>query len=169
MKKLLPASFLAIAFCFLFQTAAFGQYDTKLGVGLAYSSEVEAIGLHAGATFRVSEQLGIAPSINYYFAEEEAPYFFDTFLALNVDGHFMLVTDPEYHVYALGGLNLTSIGYGEDFPGDEEFQDSETELGLNLGLGGEYHLENFSLFADLKYVISDFDRVVLAAGVRFPI
>ena len=74
----------------------------------------------------------------------------------------MFVLDPQYHIYGIGGLNITTLELiGAD--------DSETELGVNLGIGGEYHLENLSLFGELKYVASDFDQVVLGAGVRFPI
>ncbi len=172
MKKLLSTSFLAIAICFLCQTAAFGQYHgTKLGVGITYGSEIEAVGLRAGATFRVSEDLGIAPNIEFYFLDDEAPFGIDSFIAFNLDGHFMLETDPEYHIYALGGLNITSIGDEDPDPEfDDDFDESETELGLNLGLGGELHLDDFSLFSELKYVIAgDFDRVVLGIGIRFPI
>lgn len=171
MKKLLNTTLLAVAFCLCFQAAAFAQDDVKLGVGVAYDGEVEAAGIQVNATFRVSPRLGIAPNVTFYFPEEEnEAVFFDSYIAFNLDGHFMLATDPEYHVYAIGGLNVTSLGYSDpDPPVDDNFDESETEIGLNLGLGAEYHLDSFSLFGDLKYVIGGLDRVVLAVGARFPI
>lgn len=172
MKKLFTTSFLALIACFMFQTAAFAQNDienVKLGVGVAYDGEIENAGLQANAVFRLSEKFGVSPNITFYFLDDDEGII-DSYIAFNVDGHYMLVTDPDYHVYALGGLNLTSIGF-EDFdpPAGVDYDDSETELGLNLGIGGEYHLEGFSLFSDLKYVIGDLDRVVLAVGARFSI
>ncbi len=166
MKKLLSTSFLIIAICFLTNTASFAQHDTKIGAGIVYGSEVESVGLQIGATFRVSPQLGLAPDISFYFPDDEgSDFYIDNFLAINLNGHYILDADSEYHVYALGGLNITSV----DFAGDNDFDDSETELGLNLGLGGEYHLDDFSLYSELKYVISDFDRLVLALGFRLPL
>ncbi len=166
MKKLITTSFLALALCFTFQTAAIAQHETKIGVGLAYDGEVETAGIQLNATFRVSPRLGIAPSATFYFADEEEAPFFDSYLSFNLDGHYMIALDPQYHVYLLGGLNVLAVSLNDDLGGED---DSETELGLNLGLGGEYHLDNFSIFSDLKYVISDFDRIVLAVGLRFPI
>jgi len=45
---------------------------------------------------------------------------------------------------------------------------SGTELGLNLGLGANFHISNEKIlpFAELKYVISDFDQLVIFAGVK---
>lgn len=168
MKKLLTTSLLALIACFTFQTEALAQHDVKFGVGVAYDDAAETAGIQANATFRVSQKFGIAPSATFYFTDEDEGPYFDSYLALNLDGHYMLVTDPEYHIYALGGLNVTTYDRNDEFF-DNGPDDSETELGLNLGLGGEYHLDNFSLFSDLKYVFGGFDRVVLAVGVRFPI
>lgn len=167
MKKILPATLLALLSCFMFQSTAYAQaHNMKLGIGVAYDGEIETAGLQAIAVFRISEELGIAPNITFYFPDNDETIV-DNYVAFNVDGHYIFSTDTDYHIYAIGGLNLTSVGY--DVPDEITFDDSETELGLNIGIGGEYHLEGFSLYGDLKYVIGDLDRVVLAVGARFPI
>lgn len=164
MKKLLNATAIV---CFIlalsFSSGQAQDHGTKLGLGVVYGSEIEAAGIQGNATFRISPTVAIAPNLSIYFPDDEdAPGFIGTFWTANVDGHFMLDTDPDYHIYALGGLNVATYEYD----GTDE---SESELGLNLGLGSEYHLNNFSLFGELKYVVSDFDQVVLGVGARFPL
>ena len=164
MKKLLSTTLLMFSLLMLSHSVSYAQeHGTKLGVGVLYGSEVETAGIQGNATFRVSPKVAIAPDISIYFPDDDdTPGYIDSFWALNLNGHFMLDTDPDYHIYALGGLNVSTIEY-------EGTDDSESELGLNLGLGSEYHLNNFSLFGELKYVVSDFDQVVLGVGARFPL
>lgn len=120
------------------------------------------MGINVNATFRVSPQIAIAPDISIYFPEDEELPFLDSFWAINLNGHYIFTAENEYHIYGLGGLNLATAE--PSVPGD-----SESELGINLGVGGEYHLENFSLYSELKYVIGEFDQVVIGVGARFPI
>lgn len=165
MKKLLSVSFIVLSLLLVSHSTSFAQNHgpTKLGVGVLYGSEVETVGIQANATFRVSERVAIAPDVSIFFPDDEdTPVFIDSWWAVNLNGHFMLDTDPDYHIYGLGGLNVTTI----EFEGSD---DSESELGLNLGLGGEYHLDGFSLFSELKYIVSDLDQVVLGIGARFPL
>lgn len=165
MKKLLSVSFIVLSLLLVSHSTSFAQNHgpTKLGVGILYGSEVETAGIQANATFRVSPRVAIAPDISIFFPDDEdTPVFIDNWWTANLNGHFMLDVDPDYHIYGLGGLNVTTIG----FEGSDE---SESELGLNLGLGGEYHLNGFSLFSELKYVVSDLDQVVFGVGARFPL
>ena len=59
----------------------------------------------------------------------------------------------------MAGLNFVSV---------KENDSSETEIGLNLGTGGEYALDFGSIFSELKWagVGSDADQYVISAGVR---
>lgn len=164
MKKLLSVSFIVLSLLLVSHSTSLAQqHGTKLGVGVLYGSEIESAGIQGNAVFRVSPRVAIAPDVSIYFPDDEdAPGYIDSFWAVNLNGQFMLDTDPDYHIYALGGLNVSTI----EFEGNDE---SESELGLNLGLGGEYHLDSFSLFTELKYVVSDYDQVVLGVGARFPL
>ena len=163
MKKLLSVAFLSLSLLIVAHSTSFAQQHgpTKLGIGLVYGDEPETAGLQAGATFRISQKVAIAPDITVYFPDEEESGF-ESFVGINLNGHYIFEADPNYHIYGLGGLNITAFETVFD-------SDSEAELGLNLGLGGEYHLDDFSLFSELKYVVSDLDQVVLGVGARFPL
>lgn len=159
MKKLLLTALLAFGLLFATQTSL--QAQTKIGAGLVYGEAAESAGINLNATFRVSPQIEFAPKLNIYFPEEDDTGL-DGFWTANIDGHYIFAAETEYHLYGLGGLNIASA----EIAGIDE---SESELGINLGVGGEYHLEQFSLFSELKYVIGDFDQVVLGVGARFPL
>lgn len=126
-----------------------------------YGDEPESPGLQAGATFRVSPKVEIAPDVTVYFPDEDENGL-ESYVGINFNGHSIFEADNDYHIYALGGLNVTAFEF-------EGADGSDSELGINLGLGGEYHLDNFSLFGELKYVVSDLDQVVLGVGARFPL
>lgn len=64
-------------------------------------------------------------------------------------------------MYGLAGLNITTVS-----PAFTD--DSETEAGINVGIGTEYYLDFLSIYGELKYVLSDFDQLVLGAGARIP-
>jgi hypothetical protein len=44
---------------------------------------------------------------------------------------------------------------------------SDSEIGLNIGIGGETRLDFGSLFGEVKYVLGNWDQLVLTAGLRF--
>jgi len=49
-----------------------------------------------------------------------------------------------------------------------QVNESSTEVGLNIGVGGQYALaEKLKAIATLKYAISSADQLVLSAGVLF--
>lgn len=47
------------------------QEKPKIGVFLAYGTEIENLGIGANAEFTISEKLSISPSIVYYLPKEE--------------------------------------------------------------------------------------------------
>jgi len=70
-------------------------------------------------------------------------------------------------VYGIGGINFSFI----EIEGKGAFSSSadDTEVGLNLGNGAEFDVSFGKVYGELKYIISDFDQLVLDAGVRIPI
>jgi len=74
----------------------------------------------------------------------------------------------EMHLYALAGINfaIVSVPFFNPFTG-QRVSNSATEAGLNLGAGFNYKAsEKLMPFAELKYNISDFDQLILFAGIR---
>lgn len=135
-----------------------GQF--KVGGGVLYGSEVESVGLQLNGTYRFTEEIEGAADLSFFFPGDNSGL--DSFWAINANGHYIFTSDEEFHVYGLAGLNLSTAEFSFN-------NNSNSELGLNLGAGGEYHLDSVSLFGEIKYVVGDFDQLVLGAGVRVPV
>lgn len=167
MKKLLSYILSTLIILCLSQSAGFAQQtqqqdDTRpfqVGAGLIYGSEVEELGFQVNINYPVLQNVELAPDISIYFADNEQGI--DNYWELNINGHYFLAADDEYNVYGLAGLNITTVS-----PAFTD--DSETEAGINVGIGTEYYLDFLSIYGELKYVLSDFDQLVLGAGARIP-
>ncbi len=158
MKRLLSTSAFILTLICLFHTTGFAQdRPFQVGVGLLYGSEIEELGIQANLNYPVLENIELAPDISIYFVDDDGDV--DNFWELNLNGHYFLSSQEQYNVYGLAGLNLATIG-------NSFTDDSETEIGINIGVGSEYYMDAFSLFGELKYVLSDFDQLVIGVGAR---
>lgn len=173
-QKLIIAT-LSLAFIGFFSTTANAQeIDTRLGVMLAYGTEIENIGIGANAEFGIADNLSISPSLIYYFPKTEGPIKVNWF-EVNGNANYYFVNDGEFHVYGLAGLNYSSVKAKYDGAGYEElpgsYSASDGRFGLNLGAGANMYISNSGImpFAELKYVIIDDGQLVIAAGVKFNI
>jgi hypothetical protein len=160
MKKILLSVLLVSGLVTLGSNTAEAQVgEFKLGGGLLYGSEVESVGLQVNGVYRFTEEWAGQADLGIYFPGDDTGL--DSFWEINANAHYLFAVEQDYHFYGLGGLNVSTA--------ESVFNNSNSELGINIGAGGEYHLENLSLFGELKYVIGDFDQIVLGAGVRFPL
>ncbi|MET2986312.1 outer membrane beta-barrel protein [Aureibaculum conchae] len=144
-----------------------------IGGGLGYNDKINAPGLVVKAEFEIMENIAISPSVSY-FSGSEARLVDNTYknnlFAVDVNGHYKIeVMMDELDVYPLAGLNYSSYKNGGFRFGDDGIRQNEgNALGLNLGGGGRWSFsDNLSAFAEVKYTISDFSQVVIAAGVLF--
>jgi len=161
MKKILLSVLLVLGLITLGNNSAEAQVgEFKLGGGLLYGSEVESVGLQVNGVYRFTEEWAGQADLGLYFPGDDTGL--DSFWEINANAQYLFAMEQDYHFYGLGGLNVTTAEVSV-------INESNSELGINIGAGGEYHLENFSLFGELKYVISDFDQIVLGAGLRFPL
>lgn len=166
MKKIITAACF-IAFSFL---SANAQEDTRIGAFLGYGSEIKTLGLGVNAEFLIMENLTIAPNFTYFLPKEESSIVKTTIFELNANANYYFLNDDTFGVYGLAGLNYTSVkvkvedlGFG--FGGASS---SEGKVGFNLGAGTNFNLgKSWTPFAELKYVLSDYDQLVLLAGVKF--
>lgn len=166
MKKIITAACF-IAFSFL---SANAQEDTRIGGFLGYGSEIKTIGFGVNAEFPIIENLTIAPNFTYFLPKEESSIVKTTIFELNANANYYFLNDDTFGVYGLAGLNYTSVkvkvedlGFG--FGGTSS---SDGKIGLNIGGGANFNLgKSWTPFAELKYVLSDFDQLVLSAGVKF--
>ena len=147
------------------------QEDTRIGAFLAYGTEIENIGIGANAEFSIIENLTIAPSLIYYFPKEEFGFKM-TWLEVNANANYYFVANEGISVYALGGLNYSSVkvSYDDSFSFGGDFSASDGRFGLNLGGGINIETPGSIVpFAELKYVLIDGGQLVAAAGVKFNI
>lgn len=164
---------LITAILLVLPSAVKAQEDTTLGAFLAYGTEIENIGIGANAEFPIMESLTISPSFIYYLPKSEGPVDINWF-EVNANANYYLLQESSMSIYAIGGLNYSSVetsidddafgGFGNDISG------SDGRFGLNLGGGANFDIgSGITPFAELKYVIIDGGQLVLGAGVRFKI
>ncbi len=135
--------------------------QTRLGGGFAYGTDVEEFGLNLNGEFFLKSNLAISPELNFFFVEGDNGWW-----TINADGHFYFAGSSAASVYGLAGLNLTTFSF--ERPNGED--DSDTELGLNLGIGSNFDINSVvTPFAQFKFVINDYDQAVLSFGIRVDI
>lgn len=165
-KNLTVLSLLLLAF---FGTAS-AQEHTRIGGQLIYGSNINTVGIGVVAEFPIATNMVISPGFSYYFPKKET-YIKQTAWELNGNLNYLFVNDDKMEVYALGGLNYTNIGVKIDidgFAGIDGMSSSAGKIGLNLGAGANFNIgKSFFPFAELKYIISEYDRLVIGAGVKF--
>lgn len=146
------------------------QESTRIGGYLGYGSEIKTIGLGINAAFPIMENLTLAPSFTYFLPKDESSIVKTTFFELNANANYYFLQDDSFSIYGLAGLNYTNVKVKvEDFGlGFGDASVSEGKIGLNIGGGVNFNLDkNWTPFTELKYVVSNFDQLVLVAGIKF--
>jgi|SRR5690606_9055048 outer membrane protein X len=133
--------------------------QTRIGGMLGFGSEIETLGIGALGEFMIKDNMGISPQLFFFFPKDDVSWF-----EVNANFNYYFMQD-QVDLYGLAGLNIATVkvdrGPLEDY--------SDTEIGINLGLGLNFHLSNDNIkpFAELKYVIGDADQLAIFAGVKF--
>ncbi len=141
--------------------------ERRLTALLGYGTQIENIGLGVGAELPIGDtKLVAAPSFVYYFAKEQ--YSIKTSIwEINANVNYHFFSNGNVSVYGLAGLNYTQVKVKADLAYFGEMSASDGKIGLNIGAGVNFDLgKSFLPFAELKYAISDFDQLLLAAGVK---
>ncbi len=157
MRTFFTAFATACAALFLAASDMQAQDKTQFGVGLAYGSDSD-VGFDVRILLPVGSirNFAITPSLDYFLVDNGTFFTLDgninyTFLPFSRGGG----------IYGLGGLDL-AISKPKGF-------NSQTELGINLGGGIRGDAGPVTLFGELKFVLGDFDQVVLSGGLYFDI
>lgn len=170
MKNFVKIAVVTLFMVFAYTTTTQAQ-DIKLGAGLLFGSEIESVGIQVRGEVPINESWRAAPALNFFFPGNNINWF-----SLNADANYLIPIESDVvGLYALGGLNLSFVGTDDEtyfvngVPVEVEGE-TYTELGLNLGIGADFNIDSaITPFAELKYVIGDWDQAVLAAGVKFSI
>ncbi|MDX1592318.1 MAG: outer membrane beta-barrel protein [Balneolaceae bacterium] len=149
--------------------------DIKLGAGLVFGSGVgfgdldNDLGIRVDGSYMFTEDIRGAADFTFFFPKSEGGGKV-TVWELNFNGHYLFVNDEDANVYGLAGLNVTGISVESDSEFGS-FSSSDSEIGLNIGAGGEYDLDFAWLFGEVKFggIGHDADQFSVAAGLRIPL
>ncbi|MEZ4270880.1 MAG: hypothetical protein R3C68_05445 [Myxococcota bacterium] len=81
-----------------------------------------------------------------------------TLISFNGNSTYSFFERDLWTAMAIVGLNISHAN--AEFAG-------ATRVGLNVGIGGEYDFGFADGYADIKYVISKFDQLVIGVGLRW--
>lgn len=158
MKKLVITTLL-----FISTQLTYGQ--VTLGLGLSYGTDIERPAINVRGGYFFTEQVHGNVGLNYFLLEQ-SDGFRSQFYGFNVNASYRFMISPEFHVYPLAGVNSTTISVSTDI-GGEKVTAKETKVGLNLGGGLGYRINNIAPFFEGKWVFSEYDQAVLTAGLIF--
>ncbi len=141
----------------------------SIGGGIGFNEKVGGPGVIVKAEIDIMDNIAISPSMSYFFGSKLYGYERNLF-AVDANGHYKIqVMMDELDVYPLAGLNYSSYNTGEfRFGEGEGYKVKGNSLGINLGGGGRWKFaDQLSVFAELKYVVSDYSHAVFAGGVLY--
>ena len=165
-------AFLALFICLAIPQSASAQLF--LGGGLVYGTDISSLGLQANGHLVVNEEnkLRIGADLTFFLPEKtstEIGDFTTNLFAINVNGHYMFVTAEELIMYAIGGINLAFASVETPTIAGLPIDNTNSDLGLNLGGGVEVTVPFGRIYGELKYTVGGFDQLQIDAGVRIPI
>jgi len=143
-----------------------GEGQLAISAGLSYGFDIEEIGLRAGATYFLGEEMRIGGDLTYWLVDTQ-PGVSATYLEFNANFHYIFFSENALMIYGVGALGLHYASVSVDIPGVGTVSDSDSELGLGLGAGLEYNLGGVSLFAEPKLFLSGFDQFKFNFGIRY--
>lgn len=169
MKTFQKALFIAITFLFL-NLGANAQINA--GLGLDHGSAVDEFGLDLRIGYQFNEQFNVVGDFSMFFVDDDGRYVKNRYWnEFNINIHYYyLVSDESFSPYSLIGLNTTFWGTRfEDQPGLGDLENSDSEIGLNLGGGVDFNLnENFKPFFEVKYLMTDkFNQGEITFGLKY--
>jgi hypothetical protein len=162
-----------------------GQF-TKVGGGLGYSTGFPFHDMPWNANksghfnvslkgiYQLSLPIQISPSITYLFphitkeisAGEETTTTVSTVM-FDINGHYVFNAPDKFEFYGLAGLDILLTGKKEAYSSPASTnKESDNALGLNIGAGTYMKItELVNMYAELKYIVSKYDQLMLNAGV----
>ena len=158
MKAFIQIFILVVSFTMF--TSKVSEAQVKAGVGMAFGSDIEQVGIQGDIHYRMLNRPAIqfGGGLIYYFPKDN-----HNFLELNANAGYIFYEEFMFKTYAYTGLN-----YARSKVSIAGHSVSDSAIGLNLGVGAEYDFGRILAFGDLKYVISEFDQPVFSIGLRLP-
>jgi outer membrane immunogenic protein len=140
--------------------------EPRVGAALLYGTEVEEAGLQLNGYYGLGDVLPglrVGAEFNYFFVGDPV-----TFWTIDLNGQYRFIEPGPFGAYAIAGLDIAHVAVDVDLGSLGDSSTSDTNIGLNLGIGAEYAVvENVEIFAEVKYVIGEADQAVFALGGRY--
>ena len=159
MKKIVT-TVLCAAFIFVLSDIAYGQFT--VGGGVIYGGDIEQVGAKADLSYTLNETYRLQADFSYFLPKDQGIVEFNWW-EINGNLHYPITRAGTSWVYALAGINIANINAEAD--GFEP--NTVTEVGANVGAGGEIELPFADLFGEIKYVLGNADQLGIAVGLRF--
>ena len=160
MKKILTlvcAMMLGIGFA----NAQVHKGETAAGLNLVYGSEIESLGLGARFQYGILDQLRAEVGFNYFFEKNHMSWW-----EVNINAHYLLgLWNEQLYIYPLAGMNYTMV----DFKGELDDKGEQNHVGLNLGAGIEYEInDHFGVNFEYRHtIIRKVDQGVFGLGINY--
>jgi len=160
MKKILTlvcAMMLGIGFA----NAQVHQGETAVGANLVYGSEIDNLGIGARFQYGIIDQLRAEVGFNYFFEKKHRSWW-----DVNINAHYLVgLWNDQLFIYPLAGINYTMV----DYKGELNDKGEENHIGLNLGAGIEYEInEHFGVNFEYRHtIVRKVDQGVFGLGVNY--
>ena len=144
-----------------FAQAQVHQGETAVGANIVYGTEIESMGLGARFQYGILDQLRAEVGFNGFFEHDHTSWW-----DVNLNAHYLLgLWNEQLYFYPLAGLNYTMTKVSINGVSDEE-----NHIGLNLGAGLEYEL-NEHLGANFEFrhtiVRKNCDQAIFGIGLNY--
>jgi hypothetical protein len=138
----------------------YDEGQLAVNAGFTYGFDLEELGLRAGMTYFLNENMRAGGDFTYWFLGPVAGID-RTGLEINGNFNYIFYSENELMLYGIGtlGLHYFRASFGN-------LSESDTELAFGLGIGGEYNIGAVSIFAEPKFMFSGFDQAKFNFGVR---
>lgn len=165
--QILFTSILSVLLITLFSASANAQTITA-GGGVGYGSQSENFNFGVNLYYSVpGAPLRIGGDIGYSIPKRDDNTRTDE-IESNLNVHFMVVDEDLLSIYTITGLNMlyTRVRVTD---GNTSVTESDTDPGLNIGIGGEFVTQYGRTFGEIKYVAgrkTGDSQLVVGAGIR---
>lgn len=136
------------------------QGETAVGANLVYGSEIESLGLGARFQYGILDHLRAEVGLNGFFEHKHTSWW-----DVNVNAHYLLgLWNEQLYFYPLVGLNYTMTKVKVEGVSDEE-----NHIGLNVGAGVEYELnEHFGVNLEYRHtIVRKVDQGIIGLGINY--
>ena len=137
------------------------ENESAVGANLVYGSRIESMGIGARFQYGIMDQLRAEVGFNHFFEHDHLSCW-----DVNVNAHYLVgLRNDQLYIYPLAGLNYTMI----DYKGELNDKGEENHVGLNLGAGLEYEVnEHWGVNLEYRHtIIRKVDQGVIGLGVNY--